>query len=98
MGRMKMTITLCREIDVPAEIELALDVEIDPGSNGYFDPATGDCDPPCPASVDVNNLHEALDAMAAWFDHQKAENLAQLERYLDSQQFVDYVMEEASDE
>lgn len=95
---MKMNLILTREIDVPAEIELELDVEIYPGIHGYFDPVTGDCDPPQPDSVDVNNLHEALDAMAAWFDHQKAENLTQLERYLESREFADYVMEEGNSE
>lgn len=95
---MKMNLVLCREIDVPAEIELALDVEIDPGSNGYFDHVTGDCDPPYPASVEVDNRKEALDSIAAWFDHQKAENLAQFERYLESQEFVNYVMEESNNE
>ena len=95
---MKMNLTLCREIDVPAEIELELDVEIDPGSDGYFDHVTGDCDPPYPATVSVDNIDEALKVMAAWFDHQKAENLAQFERYLQSREFADYVMEGSSDE
>lgn len=91
----KTTITLCREIDdIPAEIELQVECEYVPGSRGYFNHITGDCDPPSNAEVWIENRYE-IEAYISWlFDGWKAETIKRVNDHLDSAEFVADVEEE----
>ena len=89
-----ITLTLCREIDVPAEIELEAEVLFKPPFPGRTNCLNDDAIPPDPGECEVVNERELIEQVAAWFDHQKVENIRQLQRYFASREFEDYVKDE----
>lgn len=91
-----LTFTICRELDLPAEIELEVNCKLSSGHNGYFNHHTGDCDPPQNATVEVNNKALLIAQMEQLFDHYKQENVKQLERYLESVELAEKAEEESA--
>ena len=91
-----LTFTLYRELELPAEVELEAVVSITPGSNGYFDHVTGDCDPPHGAEIEVENEDAMIQQLRQWFDLQKEEAVKQLRHYLESEEFAEIVEDEAA--
>lgn len=91
---MMITLTLCREIDVPAEIELEAEVLFIPPFPGRTNCRNDDAIPPDPGECEVTNESELVEQLAAWFDHQKYENIQQLQRYFASSEFEEYVKDD----
>lgn len=91
-----LTFIICRELDLPSEIELEVNCNLSAGNNGYFNPANGDCDPPQNATVEINNKALLIAQIEQLFDYFKRENVKQLERYLDSMELAEKAEEEAA--
>ena len=92
-----ITVNIYHEVIIPAEIELEVEATVEAGSDGYFNPMNGDCDPPCNAEVEVNNREMLIAQIEQMFEHYKRENIKQLEMYLDSEELL-YKAEEEGEE
>jgi hypothetical protein len=81
---LQRTIRITREIDIPVEFELDIDIFLIPGHPGYFDQQTGDCDPPQNHRIEVlTNDHIIIDTINSLFDYYRQETIRQTMRYLE---------------
>ena len=90
---MKVNFKHYLEVILPAEIELDIEADLIPGSSGYFNLATGDCDPPSYDEVELSNEDQIEQAIRQWFSDQCQETLKQWFRFTGDPTFSDLVKE-----
>lgn len=88
---MKVSFIHSLEILIPAEIDLDIDAEFTPGSDGYFDYRTGDAEPPSNDEAELNNEDAVEKQIRQWFADQCQETLKQWHRFVGSNDFKDLV-------
>jgi len=95
---MTLNIALAREIDIPAEIDLELEVYYVAPFSGRWNCRNDDAQPPDPGECDLINQEEVETHIRQWFNCQREETVEQFRKWLRSDDFRDYVEEQNKEE